>query len=41
LSQHAITRYHVILGIGLGFWLTLLAMIVIAILGGINLRRVW
>jgi hypothetical protein len=41
LSQHSITRYHVILGIGLGFWLTLLAMIFITILGGINLRRVW
>jgi hypothetical protein len=41
LSQHAVTRYHVILGIGPGFWLTLLAIICIAILGGINLRHVW
>ena len=41
LSAHATYRYHVILGIGPGFWLSLLAMLCIAILGGIGLRRAW
>jgi hypothetical protein len=39
LNVHSITRYHLILGIGLGFWATLLAMLAIAVLGGLNLRR--
>jgi hypothetical protein len=39
LNAHSVTRYHLILGIGLGFWVTLVAMAAIAVLGGVNLRR--
>jgi hypothetical protein len=39
LNAHSITRYHLILGIGLGFWATLLAIVAIAVLGGISTRR--
>jgi hypothetical protein len=41
LNEHSVTKYHIILGIGPGFWLSLVAMISIAILGGISLRRAW
>jgi hypothetical protein len=41
LNAHSVTKYHIILGIGPGFWLSLLAMMSIAILGGISLRRAW
>jgi hypothetical protein len=39
LNAHSVTRYHLILGIGLGFWVTLVAMAAIAVLAGFNLRR--
>ena len=39
LNAHSITKYHLILGIGLGFWATLIAMVAITVLGGVNLRR--
>jgi hypothetical protein len=41
LNAHSVTKYHIILGIGPGFWLSLVAMMSIAILGGISLRRAW
>jgi hypothetical protein len=41
LNEHSVTKYHIILGIGPGFWLSLVAMMSIAILGGISLRRAW
>jgi hypothetical protein len=41
LNAHSVTKYHMILGIGPGFWLSLVAMVAIAILGGISLRRAW
>ncbi|MGO8946752.1 MAG: hypothetical protein ACLQUY_03615 [Ktedonobacterales bacterium] len=37
----ATAGYHVILGIGPGFWVSLLAMLCIAILGGVTLRHAW
>jgi hypothetical protein len=39
LNVHSVTRYHLILGIGLGFWTTMLAMLAICVLGAIDLRR--
>ena len=41
LNSHPSTHYHLILGIGPGFWLCLLAMLCVATLGGIALRRAW
>ena len=41
LNAHSVTKYHIIMGIGPGFWLSLVAMMAIAILGGISLRRAW
>ncbi|PWT74848.1 MAG: hypothetical protein C5B60_06245 [Chloroflexi bacterium] len=41
LNEHSVTKYHIILGIGPGFWLSLVAMMAVAILGGISLRRAW
>jgi len=40
-GAHTVTKYHVVLGIGLGFWLSLVAMLCVAILGGLSLRRAW
>jgi|GEM_PF-2311671 hypothetical protein len=41
LNQHSAVQYQVILGLGPGFWLSLLAMLAIAIIGGLRLRALW
>jgi len=41
LNAHVATKYHLILGIGPGFWVSLLAVLCIAVLGGVSLRQEW